>query len=165
MRNENHNTPATVTTGAFAGIIGGFALAGADQAIYSLTSPKKIAQETEIEPKNPYIVFAEKLEKLTHRNLNDSQKKMVEQYVSAALSAAAGVCYTWLASKWKLNWVMGGIVFGGLFWAVEDEGISPILGLAGDITKYPAEAHLRGLAAHVIFGTVTAAFVQAAANR
>lgn len=163
MKNKTYKkTSPDLAVGALAGIIGGFALAGAAQTIYSLTSPEKIAEETAIEPKDPFIVLAEKLEKLTGRNLDDSQKKIFEQCFATALSATAGISYTLLASKWKLNWLLGGIVFGGLFWAVEDEGISPVLGLVGDNTKYPLEAHIRGLAAHVVFGIATAAFVKAA---
>ena len=162
MKNKNHNKPSNLTIGALAGVIGGFALAGAAQTIYSLTSQKKIAEETAIEPRDPFIVLAEKLEKLTGKNLDESQKKIFEQCAATALSATAGVSYALLASKWKLNWLAGGLVFGGLFWAIEDEGLSPVLGLVGDNTKYPLEAHVRGLAAHVIFGIVTAAFVKAA---
>lgn len=163
MKNKTSNeTSAGLTAGALAGIIGGFALAGAAQTMYSLTSPKKIAEETAIEPRDPFIVLAEKLEKLTGRNLDDSQKKIFEQCVATAISATAGVSYALLERKWKLNWLLGGVVFGALFWAVEDEGISPLLGLAGENTKYPLEAHIRGLAAHVMFGIVTAAFVKAA---
>lgn len=163
MKNKTHNnTSERLAVGALAGIIGGFALAGAAQTIYSLTSPKTIAEETAIEPRDPFIVLAEKLEKLTGKNLNDRQKKIFEQSAATALSVTAGVSYALLASKWNLNWLMGGLVFGALFWAVEDEGMSPLLGLVGDNTKYPLEAHLRGLAAHVIFGIVTAAFVKAA---
>ncbi|MEJ7685400.1 MAG: DUF1440 domain-containing protein [Segetibacter sp.] len=163
MKNKTSNeTSADLAVGALAGIIGGFALAGAAQTIYSLTSPKTIAEETAIEPRDPFIVLAEKLEKLTGKNLNDRQKKIFEQGAAAALSVTAGVSYALLASKWNLNWLMGGAVFGGLFWAAGDEGILPVLGLAGDNTKYPLEAHARGLAAHVVFGIVTAAFVKAA---
>ncbi len=163
MKNEtNNDSSANLALGALAGVIGGFALAGAAQTIYSLTSPKKIAQETAIEPRDPFIVLAEKFEKLTGRHLDESQKKIFEQCAATALSATAGVSYALLASKWKLNWLAGGLVFGGLFWAIEDEGLSPVLGLVGDNTKYPLEAHVRGLAAHVIFGIVTAAFIKAA---
>ncbi len=158
----SNETSANLALGAISGIIGGFALAGAAQTIYSLTSPKKIAEETAIEPRDPFIVLAEKLEKLTGRSLNDSQKKIFEQCAATALSATAGISYALLERKWNLNWLLGGVVFGALFWAVEDEGISPVLGLVGDNTKYPLEAHIRGLAAHVIFGIVTAAFVKAA---
>lgn len=163
MKNKTRtNTSQSLAVGAFAGIIGGFALAGSAQTIYNVTSPEKIAEETAIEPRDPFIVLAEKLEKLTGRNLNERQKKIFEQGAATALSATAGVSYALLAPEWKLNWLLGGLVFGAIFWAVEDEGISPLLGLAGKNTKYPLEAHIRGLAAHVIFGIVTAAFVKAA---
>ncbi len=163
MKNKTSNqSSADLAVGAIAGIIGGFALAGAAQSLYSLTSRKKIAEETLIEPKDPFIVLAKKFEKLRGKNLNDRQKKIFEQGAATALSVTAGVSYALLASKWKLSWSMGGAVFGGLFWALGDEGILPVLGLSGDNTKYPLEAHARGLAAHVVFGIVTAAFVEAA---
>lgn len=39
----------------------------------------------------------------------------------------------------------------------QDEGMRPALGLVGDNTTYPLEAHVRGLVAHIAFGLVTAA--------
>lgn len=43
-----------------------------------------------------------------------------------------------------------------MFYLVEDEGMGPALGLAGENRKYPAEAHVRGLVAHLAFGIVAA---------
>lgn len=162
MKNKTKdNTPADLAIGAISGIIGGFALAGAAQTLYSLTNPKVIAQETKIESKDPFIVLAEKLEKVSGKKMTERQKKIFEQCVAAAISATAGISYSLLESKWNLNWLLGGVAFGALFWAIEDEGISPLLGLVGNNKKYPVEAHIRGLVAHVIFGIVTAAFVKA----
>lgn len=162
MKNEKVSPAAAeIAFGALAGIIGGFALAGAAQSLYSLTSPRKVAAETAVEPRDPFIVLAEKAGKLTGQNLTESQKKVFEQGVATVLSATAGVSYVLLARRWQLDWLAGGAVFGGLFWAVEDEGISPLLGLVGENTKYPLEAHARGLAAHVVFGIVTAALLKA----
>lgn len=152
---------ADMAFGALSGIIGGFALAGAAQTIYSLTSSKKIEQEKAIKSEDPFIVLAGKLEKFTGKELDESQKKLFEQCVAATLSATAGISYALLARNWKLSWLAGGFVFGGLFWAVEDEGISPVLGLVGDNKKYPLEAHFRGFVAHIIFGIVTAGLLKA----
>jgi hypothetical protein len=55
-----------------------------------------------------------------------------------------------------LGWLLGGAIFGTVFYLIEDEGMGPALGLAGDNTKYPAEAHVRGFAAHLAFGLVAA---------
>ena len=119
MKNEKVSpASAEIAFGALAGIIGGFALAGAAQSLYSLTSLRKIAAETAVEPRDPFIVLAEKAGKLTGQNLNESQKKVFEQGVATVLSATTGVSYVLLARKWKLNWLAGGAVFGGLFWVV-----------------------------------------------
>lgn len=57
-----------------------------------------------------------------------------------------------------------GVAFGALFSLIEDEGMGTAMGLFGDYTKYPLEAHARGLVAHVAFGVVTAAIHQACTN-
>ncbi len=72
-----------------------------------------------------------------------------------------GTAYVAAARRWPLGWLSGGIVFGTLFWIVEDEAVGPALGLAGDNSQYPAEAHLRGLAAHIAFGIAAAGVVKA----
>ena len=47
-------------------------------------------------------------------------------------------------------------IFGTVFYLLEDEGMGPAMGLAGDNRKYPAEAHVRGFVAHLAFGLVAA---------
>ena len=66
------------------------------------------------------------------------------------------------ARSWKLGRLAGGVAFGALFWAVEDEGIGPMAGLAGHNAKHPLEARLRDLLAHAAFGVVTAGLLGAA---
>lgn len=145
--------------GAMAGIAGGMALVGSRQMMYKLTSKRAKRREREIEPRDPFIVLAQKLQKLTGISMTKRQEKLFEQIVLTKLSAMAGSTYLLIARKWPLGWLNGGVVFGTLFWAIEDEGIGPALGLVGDNTKYPAEAHLRGLVSHIIFGVVTAALL------
>ena len=150
-----------LAAGAVAGVIGGFALAGTAQSIYALTSPQDIQREKQIEPNDPFIVLAKKVQAATGVKVDQRQEKLVEQVVATSISAVAGMTYALVAQRWPLGWLTGGIVFGTLFWAVEDEGIGPVMGLVGDNTKYPAEAHLRGLVAHAVFGVVTASLVEA----
>lgn len=161
MITSEHNLAA----GAMAGVIGGFALAGAAQSMYALTSPQDIQREKKIEPNDPFIVLAKKVQAATGVNMNQRQEKRFEQVMVTSISAVAGMTYSLVARRWPLGWLTGGLVFGTLFWAVEDEGISPVMGLVGDNTKYPVEAHLRGLVAHAVFGVVTAGLVEAFTRR
>lgn len=160
MKTDN-NLTKELAIGGFAGIIGGFALAGAAQIMYNLTSKQKKLEEENIEPRDPFIVLADKLQKLAGVKVNDEQKKVFEQCVATTIGVGAGVAYAALARKWELDWLTKGAVFGTLFWLVEDEGMGTALGLFGDYTKYPLEAHVRGLVAHVAFGVVTASIHKA----
>lgn len=150
-----------VAAGALAGMIGGFALSGAAQSIYALTDQQDKDRESAIEPRDPFIVLARKLQAATGIQADEKQEKLFEQVTATSISAAAGVAWSLVARRWPLGWVAGGLAFGALFWAVEDEGMNSVMGLVGDNTKYPPEAHLRGLAAHAVFGLVTAGLVEA----
>jgi len=150
-----------LAAGAAAGIVGGMALGGTAQVLYDLASPKDVAREQAIEPRNPFIVLAQRLEAAAGIEKDERREKLFEQAVMTGVSASTGALYAAAARKWSLGWLAGGVVFGALFWAVEDEGLGPAMGLAGDNTEYPLEAHLRGLAAHVVFGVVTAGLLKA----
>lgn len=155
------HSDTNLMAGAVAGVIGGFALAGAAQSMYALTSPQDIQREKEIEPNDPFIVLARKLQTVTGVKMDQRQEKLVEQVVATSISAVAGMTYALVARHWPLGWLTGGLVYGTLFWAIEDEGMGAAMGLVGDNTKYPTEAHLRGLGAHAVFGVVTAGLVEA----
>ena len=148
--------------GAASGVLGGAALLGMSATLYALAAPKDIEKEQAIEPRDPFIVLAQNLQKATGKTMTEHGEQVFEQGVANSLGAAMGAAYALTARRWKLGWLAGGTVFGTLFWLIEDEGIGPALGLAGDNTKYPLEAHLRGLLAHVTFGIVTAGLCRAA---
>lgn len=146
--------------GAFAGQFGRFAMTGTAQLMYNLTSTQKKLEEKSIEPRDPFIVLADKLQDATGIKMSRTQKKLFEKAVLSIIGTGSGIAYAAIARKWNLNWVAGGALFGTLFWLIEDEGMGTALGLVGDNTKYPLEAHARGLVAHIAFGVVTAAVHQ-----
>ncbi len=150
-----------VLIGAAVGMIGGAALLGMSQILYDLASPKDIDRENAIELRDPFIVLAQQLQAKTGQKMTPHQEKVFEQAVATGLSATMGAVYALAARTWNLKWLTGGLLFGALFWAVEDEGIAPAMGLAGDNSQYPVEAHIRGLVAHLTFGVVTAALMEA----
>lgn len=151
-----------MAAGAAAGVLGGMALGGTAQVLYDLASPKDVALEQAIEPRNPFIVLAQRLEGAAGIEKDERREKLFETAVITVVSASSGALYAAAARKWSLGWLAGGAVFGALFWAIEDEGLGTAMNLAGDNSKYPLEAHLRGLAAHVAFGVVTAGLLKAA---
>ncbi len=152
-----------MATGTVAGLIGIMAHVGTAQFMWDWTkrtSPEDIKREHAIEPKDPFPLLAEKLGAIIGVTPTEMQERQFEQYVTVGTGATMGALYAVTARRWPLGWVAGGVVFGTLFWAIEDETMGPVMGLAGENTQYPMEAHVRGWAAHVAFGVVTAAIAR-----
>ncbi len=53
-----------------------------------------------------------------------------------------------------------GLLYGLGMFVVEDELVSPALGVAAGPTRYPWQAHARGLVAHLVLGVVTDAVLR-----
>ncbi len=58
--------------------------------------------------------------------------------------------------------VATGLAFGALLWVVSDEVLVPLLGFSRGPARYPASSHLKGLAAHLVYGVATDAGWRAA---
>lgn len=48
-----------------------------------------------------------------------------------------------------------GLAFGALLWVVSDELLVPLFGFSREPARYPPSSHLKGLAAHLVYGVVT----------
>ncbi|MDQ6735528.1 MAG: DUF1440 domain-containing protein [Nitrospirota bacterium] len=124
--------------GSVAGLIGIMAHVGTAQLMWDWTkrtSPENIKREHAIEPKDPFPILADKLGALVGMTPTERQERQFEQYVTVGTGATMGALYAVTARRWPLGWVAGGVVFGTLFWAIEDETMGPALGLAGDNTN------------------------------
>ncbi|MBA2270379.1 MAG: DUF1440 domain-containing protein [Verrucomicrobiota bacterium] len=151
------STLRDIGIGLAAGTAGGEALKRTAQLMWDNTDPKNRLREEAIEPRDPFIVLAQRVWPLfSGKNPTRAQEKKFETGVMTALGAGGGIAYVLLARRWPFGWLLGGTLFGAVFYLVEDEGMGPALGLAGDNRKYPVEAHVRGLVAHLAFGIVAA---------
>jgi hypothetical protein len=72
-----------------------------------------------------------------------------------ALGIGAGAVYAALRPRFGGFDLGRGLGFGTGFWLVVDETVTPLLGLSGNPAAFPWQAHVRGFAGHLIFGTVT----------
>jgi len=144
--------------GSVAGLAGGQALEFVAQFMYDRTDPENVRREARIEPRAPFIVLTQKVAEQLGVTVSEENQKAWETAIKTALVMGTGAAYVATARRWPFGWLTGGLLFGTLFWLVEDEGMGPLMGLSGDNSKYPMEAHLRGLMAHAAFG-VTAALV------
>jgi hypothetical protein len=61
--------------------------------------------------------------------------------------------------------VVTGVAFGALLWALSDEVLVPLFGFSRGPARYPASSHLKGLAAHLVYGIATEAGWRAARSQ
>lgn len=72
-----------------------------------------------------------------------------------ALGVGAGALYAALRPRFAGFDLGRGIGFGTGFWLLLDETVAPVLGLQAGSGSFPWQTHVRGLAGHLVFGTVT----------
>jgi hypothetical protein len=70
-----------------------------------------------------------------------------------AFSAAAGLIYGVLAARYPALRSGFGVLYGGLVWAIADEGVVPALGLSRGPRELSAGIHAYSLIGHAVFGT------------
>lgn len=150
----------TLIVGSIAGLAGDEALKRVGAFLYERTDPADVAREQELEPREPFVALAHKVNRSLGLGLSGPTEEHAGRLLATGYGLGGGIAYQLLAQRVRPGWVLGGAVFGTLFWLLGDELAGPALGLVGDNTAYPAEAHLRGLASHVAFGMVAAALVE-----
>ena len=148
---------AAATTGSLAGILCQKVFVATADALYARTSEEVRARERLVEPRDPFVVLAQKIAAAAHRPIGPRGELRFEKGAVLATCAAAGAAYGLMRYDGGRPSVVRAAVFGTLFWLVADEGLSSMLGLVGDNSKYPLKSHARGFATHMAFGLATAA--------
>jgi hypothetical protein len=87
--------------------------------------------------------------------LDDESAERAGLWVHYLHGAQMGALFGALAHRWRAPSLLRGLLFGFGIWLFVDEGVVPALGLSAPPQKYPVSTHLKGLAAHLAFGTGT----------
>ncbi len=61
--------------------------------------------------------------------------------------------------------LLTGLAFGALLWGLSDELLVPLLGFSRSAARYPPSSHVKGLAAHLVYGAAADAAWRAARAR
>jgi hypothetical protein len=94
---------------------------------------------------------------LTGQDPNSETKNVLSYLVDYVYGSLQGGIYGALTGPSVPRDLLAGPVFGTTIWLLGDEGAVSLLGLADGPTKYPLSQHLHRWAAHVAYGTATAA--------
>lgn len=143
--------------GAIGGAVGTWAMDAATEALLRRQSADATAREDAARPSGKTTVehLVDRLEDVFDVDVPPDARPTVSQWIHYGLGVAPGAIYGALRGRVPLVGAAGGIVYGVLLWALNDEYLATELGLAAPPEAYPPETHLRGLAGHVVLGVTT----------
>ena len=142
------------------GMAGGAATWVMDQvttAMLSAQEPDVTAREEAARPNGKSAVgnLVDRVGETLGVDLNEQQRGTATQVIHFGLGVAPGALFAVLRRRVPLIGWGGGLAYGALLWALNDEYANTKLGLAAQPEAYPSETHLRGLVGHLVLGSVT----------
>jgi hypothetical protein len=98
---------------------------------------------------------AEAAAHLIGRSIPAAQKALAGEVVHYVTGAGWGALFGVLAPRVPAPVVAAGAAWGAVVWLLGDELLVPLLGWARGPTHYPASAHAKALASHLVYGAAT----------
>ncbi len=147
---------------AVAGYLATKVMEPVSQKLYELESERDRAREDAARPGPPDRIAAEKITRLAGLQLSE------EQLDRAALVFHYGLAISWAPLYAVLRRAIGvppiaaGLATGSAMSLLVDELITPALGFSAPNGDYSLVTHLRGFAAHLVFGLSLAAVTETA---
>lgn len=145
-----------------AGYVGTKVMEPVSQKLYERESEKARDQEDEVRPGPPPQVAAQKTAALLGLKLSDKQLEVGTMTFHYGLAISWAPFYQLLRRKTQLGPVTAGLATGAAMSLVADELMAPALGFTAPNRAYPLVTHLRGVAAHLVFGLAVGATTEAA---
>jgi hypothetical protein len=160
------STPAAVmedlAVAALAGYLGTKAMEPVSQKVYELESDSDRAREDAARPGPPYRIAAEKTTHLVGLHLNNQQLDRAALVFHYGLALSWSPLYGLLRRATRVRPIPAGLATGTLMSLLVDELMTPAAGFSAPNRAYPLATHLRGVAAHLVFGLAVAAVTEAA---
>ncbi len=141
--------------GAIAGATAAWAM-NEFQNLLSKATPKPrryTSVENEPSVEDATMKVADRIARQIHLHpLSPQQKAKAGPVVHYAFGTAMGALYGLAAEYFPETSAGFGTLFGTLLFALADETALPLAGLSGKPSEYPASAHIRAFASHVVYG-------------
>lgn len=155
MSHSSNSLIADLAEGAVAGAVATWAMGRVTNALYAREN--KSAREREDRVRHgttAYEVAAEKAAGLAGKTLTKQQRQRYGTAIHWTLGVAAGALFGALRPRSPGVARGAGTLFGAAFWLAMDETATPALGLTPGPRAFPWQTHARGLAGHLVFGSV-----------
>lgn len=152
---KNRSILSGVAIGALAGAAATWLMDRTTTAIIEREPESAKQREQEVRGGlSAYEIAAEKAATLAGRALSSSERRRIGSAIHWSTGIAAGALYGALRHRIPRLGIGSGVVFGALFFAAVDEGALTLLGLTPPPANFPWQTHARGLAGHLVLGSV-----------
>lgn len=152
---ERQSVVGDMIDGAIAGAVATWVMGQVTTVLYEREN--KVARQREDDArdgKTAYGVAAEKAARVAGTELSADERDRYGEAIHWLLGIGAGVLYGALKPRSEAASRAGGLLFGAAFWLLMDETVTPALGLTKGPLAFPWQTHARGLAGHLVFGSV-----------
>jgi hypothetical protein len=153
----NREDALDAAKGAIAGAVGVWLMDQVTWGMYLREDPQalRMEQKARVRGKDVAHVAAEKLAGAIGLEPPTAQPNPTGMAVHYALGVVPGALYALLRRRVKALGAGRGLLYGLGLTVVNDEILAPALGLASGPTRYPWQAHARGLVGHLVLGAAT----------
>ena len=143
--------------GAIAGCLATWVMDLVTTGMYEAQAREVTEAEAAARPngKSSVANLVDRAEAMLDVDVPSAHRDRLEQAVHYGLGVVPGAAYGVLRNRLPLVGAGRGLLFGLVLFAVNDEWLNTRLGLAGPISAYPPETHLRGLVGHAVLGATT----------
>ncbi len=146
-----------LSRGAIAGAAATWVMDQVTTAMLSAQPREVTEQEREAQPNGQSSAanLVDQISGATGTTLSEPARGRAATAVHWALGVVPGALYAVARRRLPLVGAAGGLLYGLLLFAGNDEALNSALGLSGPPDAYPAASHARGLAGHLVLGAVT----------
>ncbi|PVZ52661.1 DUF1440 domain-containing protein [Arthrobacter sp. H-02-3] len=150
-----------LATAWVAGYVGTKAMEPVSMKLYELEPARDRAREDAARPGPPYELAAKKIFGAAGIMLEGKALERASMFMHYGLALSWSPLYVLLRRRAGMGVVAAGLLTGTAMSLIADETMTPLAGFSAPNRAYPLVTHLRGFAAHQVFGLAVAATCEA----
>lgn len=140
-----------------AGYVGTKAMEPVSMKLYQLQDEQSRSQEDQARPGPPYEIAAREISALLGVRIEGASLHRASMAMHYGLAVGWAPVYALLRRRGGMSPLAAALAGGASMSLLVDEGLTPALGFSAPNEAYPLVTHLRGFAAHLVFGLAVAA--------
>ena len=156
------STAEDLAVASVAGYVATKAMEPVGMKLYEWESAAAREREDAVRPGPPYEIAARKIGHALGMDLDGTALDRASMVMHCGLALSWSPLYALLRRRQTISPVVAGLVTGAAMSVLAEEVMTPLMGFSAPNRAYPLVTHLRGVAAHLVFGLTVAAVTEGA---